>query len=78
MAQQKIKLNARKAGSTAQQVLDALTPLNGVAAPAVNAKFIGQTYIDTATPAVYKAVKVGDATPANDWLRIDAYDASNS
>ena len=72
MAQQKIQVDALKAGSMAQIVLDKLTPLNGVAAPDVNAEFLGQVFIDTATPAVYIAVKVGDATPANDWVRTDA------
>lgn len=75
MPQQKINLVANKGGSTPGRVLDILTPLNGEAAPAVNANFLGQIFIDTVTPAVYVAVKVGDATPANDWLRIDAYDA---
>ena len=72
--QQKIKVSARKTGSMAQIVCDALTPLNGTTAPTVNATYLGQTFIDTATPAVYIAIKVGDATPANDWLRIDPYD----
>jgi hypothetical protein len=74
MSQQTIELKG-KGGADSRRVLDALTPLNGTAAPTVNAVFLGQIFIDTATPAVYMAIKVGDATPANDWQRIDAYDA---
>ncbi len=58
-------------GSRAMRVLDALTPINGVAAPAINAKFLGQIHIDTATPAAYMAVAVGSATPADDWKKLE-------
>jgi len=71
--QQVIKLVADN-GAKEMRVLETLTPKNTALAPAVNAAFLGQIHIDTATPAVYIAIKVGDATPANDWLRIDAYD----
>lgn len=74
MAQQKISL-LEDSGAKSFRVLEALTPINGTTAPAVNAKYLGQIFIDTATPAVYISIKVGDATPANDWMRIDAYDA---
>ena len=77
MPQQKIDLPVKHGGIkvSAQKVLEFLTPLNGTAAPAINALYLGQTYIDTATPAVYKSIAVGSVAPADDWLRIDAYDA---
>jgi hypothetical protein len=54
-------------GSRAMRVLDALTPINGVAAPAINATFIGQKYIDTVEKNVYVSTAVGSKVPANDW-----------
>jgi len=54
-------------GSRAMRVLDALTPINGVAAPAINATFIGQKYIDTVAKNVYVSIAVGSEVPANDW-----------
>ena len=54
-------------GSRAMRVLDALTPINGVAAPAINATFIGQKYIDTVAKNVYVSTAVGSEVPANDW-----------
>lgn len=54
-------------GSRAMRVLDALTPINGVAAPAINAEFLGQKYIDTVAKNVYVSTAVGSKVPANDW-----------
>ena len=68
MAQQ--KLTAAQFGAADQRVLDFLTPLNGVLAPAVNASFLGQTFIDTTAGKVYQAVKTDSATPANDWKQV--------
>ena len=68
MAQQ--KLTVEQFGAADQRVLDLLTPLNGVAAPAVNAKFLGQTFIDTVAGKVYQAVATDSATPANDWKQV--------
>ena len=51
-----------------------LTPLNGTGAPAVNAKYLGQIYVDD-TPgskAVYISVAVGSAIPSGDWEPADA------
>lgn len=58
-------------GAKAMRVLEALTPLTGTAAPAVNATFIGQTFVDTTAKKVYTSVAVGSATPANDWVAIN-------
>ncbi len=59
-------------GARVQRVLDALTPLFGAAAPAANAKYIGQLYVETTTPALYVSVATDSAVPANDWsLSID-------
>lgn len=65
MAQQKITYPDY--GSRVMRVLDALTPINGVAAPAINATFIGQKYIDTVAKNVYVSIAVGSEVPANDW-----------
>lgn len=71
MAQQQIKLLADN-GAKEMRVLEALTPINNSTAPAVNAKYIGQIYVKehATTPEIYIAVKVGDATPANDWKKV--------
>lgn len=71
MPQQTIPIT-RSFGADSRRVLDALTPVNGTAAPAVNAIFLGQIFINTTPtpPDVYVAVKVGDETPANDWKQL--------
>lgn len=66
---QKIKLLS-DTGAKSMRVLDVLAPLTGVAAPAVNANFIGQTFVDTVTPAIYMSVKTGSAAPADDWKKM--------
>lgn len=71
MAQQVIKLKS-DVGSKAFRVLDMLTPKNGVVGPAVNADYLGQIHVDTAAKAVYIAIAVGSATPANDWQKMSA------
>lgn len=68
MAKQKVKVGT--IGATAMRVLEALTPMTGVAAPAVNAEFIGQVFVDTVTPAVYVSVAVGSVAAANDWKKV--------
>lgn len=68
MAQQ--KLIAEQFGAADQRVLDMLTPLNGEAAPAVNAKFIGQLFVDTVAGVVYIS-KATDSDPATgDWVAL--------
>ena len=57
-------------GSRVMRVLDALTPINGTAAPAVNAKYLGQIYVDEVAKKGYMAVAVGSTTPADDWKEI--------
>ena len=66
MSQQKITYPDY--GSRAMRVLDALTPINGVAAPAINAEFLGQKYIDTVAKNVYVSIAVGSVAPADDWI----------
>ena len=68
MPQQKITFP--DAGAKAMRVLNALTPINGEAAPAVNAAYFGQIYVDTVAKKGYMAVAVGSATPADDWEQI--------
>lgn len=71
MAQQTIALRS-DTGAKEMRVLEVLTPKNDASAPAVNAEYIGQVFVKThaTTPVVYVAVKVGDATPANDWKAV--------
>jgi hypothetical protein len=61
------KISIGKSGSTAMRVLEALAPLTGTTPPAVNATFIGQTYVDTAAKVVYVSIAKGSAEAANDW-----------
>jgi hypothetical protein len=68
MTQQVIKVGA--SGADSRRVLEALTPLNGVTAPTVNASFLGQIYINTAKGEVHQAVAVGSTIAANDWQKL--------
>lgn len=49
-----------------------IMPLYGAGAPAVNAAFFGQLYIDTTGDFVYVAIAVDSAAPADDWKKIAA------
>lgn len=69
MPQQRILLLG-DTGSKSMRVLEALTPLNGAGAPAVNAKFLGQVYINQTNSSVYMAVAVGSVVKADDWQKI--------
>lgn len=69
MARQRISLLG-DTGAKAMRVLEVLTPVNDVVAPAVNADFIGQIYVNTAGTTAFIAVAVKSATPANDWKQI--------
>ena len=68
MAQQKIKYQDK--GARVQRVLEALTPLNGTAAPAVQAAFLGQQFIDTVAKKAYIAIATDSVDPADDWKEI--------
>ena len=57
-------------GALELRVLDLLTPMTGETAPAVNAKFIGQTFINTAAGKQYVAVAVGSVTAGDDWVAV--------
>jgi hypothetical protein len=48
------------------KINDNLVPVSGVVAPTLNAVYIGQLYVDTATPALYYAKSVGSS--AADWV----------
>lgn len=69
MAQQKIT-PAVNNGSDSRRVLDTVTPRNGTGAPATNASYLGQIYVDETADAAYVSIAVGSATPANDWKKI--------
>ena len=68
MSQQKITYPDY--GSRAMRVLDALTPINGVAAPAAHAAYIGQVYVDTVAKKGYIAMAIDSEVPADDWKEI--------
>lgn len=57
-------------GARVQRALEAVTPINDAVAPAINATYIGQIYVDETTPKVYISVAVGSETPANDWKEL--------
>ena len=65
MSRQKIELVDN--GAKSMRVLDALTPVNGSVAPAVNAEFLGQIYVDEVSKSVYISTAVGSTVKANDW-----------
>lgn len=54
-------------GHRAYRVAELLAPQTGTAAPAVNATFVGQKFIDTTANKVYISGAVGSTTPADDW-----------
>jgi len=64
-------------GADSRRVLEAVTPLTGDGAPAVQASYLGQTYVDTtSTPrAAYKSVAIDSVDPADDWLPIPNLEA---
>lgn len=68
MAQQ--KLVTEKFGAADQRVVDFFTPLNGTAAPAVQASFLGQMFVDTTAGDVYFSVATDSEVPANDWIKV--------
>jgi hypothetical protein len=68
MAQQKISITDN--GSRAMRVLEAVTPVNAAGAPAVNAKFLGQIYVNETDHSVYVAKLVGSVAPADDWMKV--------
>lgn len=57
-------------GAREYRVAEMLAPMVGVIAPATNALFIGQEYVDTALGKKYYAVATDSATPADDWAEI--------
>lgn len=69
MAQQKITLRSG-AGADSRRVLDVLTPVTEAGAPAVNATYLGQVYINQTNGDIYMSVAVGSETKANDWVKM--------
>ena len=57
-------------GSRVMRALGAVTPINGATAPTVNAKYLGQIYVDEIAKTAYIAVAVGSEIPAGDWEQI--------
>ena len=70
MSQQVITIGNN--GADSRRVLDALTPVNGVAAPAVHAKYLGQVFVDTVAAKVYIAIATASTDPADDWMELAA------
>lgn len=48
----------------------ALVPLTGVAAPAAQAAFVGQIFIDTVLVKAYISIANDSVSPADDWKEI--------
>ena len=71
MSQQKIELLG-DTGAKSFRVLEAVTPVNGTAAPAVNAKYLGQVFIDATAKNAYIAIAVESVDPTDDWKLITA------
>lgn len=71
MLQQKITLLS-DTGAKEMRVLEAVTPVNGVLAPAVNAKYLGQIFIDATAGDAYIAIATASVDPADDWKKITA------
>lgn len=69
MAKQIIKVGGT--GSDSRRVLEALTPLTGVAAPAAHADYIGQTFVDTVTGSIYTSVAIDSVSAADDWKKVN-------
>lgn len=59
-------------GAKSMRVLELLSPLQGDGAPAENATFVGQTYVDTTVGNVYVAVATDSVAPADDWVQTNA------
>lgn len=57
-------------GALELRVLDLLAPLTGTAAPATQAEFIGQSFIDTTASKVYISVAIDSVAPADDWVEL--------
>lgn len=68
MAQQKIEVG--QYGADARRVLDSVTPVNREVAPAMNAKYIGQVYVNTDAGTAYISIAVGSEVMANDWAQV--------
>jgi len=69
MAQQKIAVE--NFGADSRRVLDALTPINGVAAPAVHADYIGQIFVDEVLGDTYISVATDSVSAADDWVKFE-------
>lgn len=50
------------------KINDNLVPLSGVVAPTNSAVYIGQLYVNTATPTLYYAKSIGSG--AADWVSV--------
>ncbi len=73
MAKQDIKalvLGDNFYGALELRVLDILTPLVGVTAPAENAEFVGQKFIDTVAGKQYFSIATDSVAPADDWVLV--------
>ncbi len=57
-------------GAADRRVIEMFTPKNGIIAPAMQADFLGQIFVDTVAGIVYVAKATDSATPANDWVRV--------
>ena len=66
----KQEINFPDNGSRAMRVLEAVTPINEETAPAINAQYLGQIYVDSVAKKIYMAVAIDSEVPADDWQQI--------
>lgn len=64
------KITFKDNGAKSMRVLEALTPLTGIVAPAAHAAFIGQLYVDTVATKAYISVAIDSELAADDWKEI--------
>ncbi len=66
----KQEINFPDNGSRAMRVLEAVTPINEETAPAINAQYLGQIYVDSVAKKIYMAVTIDSEVPADDWQQV--------
>lgn len=52
------------------QIAECFAPQSGSGAPAVAARFLGDSYMDEDTTEYYRAIAYASADPADDWVKI--------
>lgn len=66
----KQEINFPDNGSRAMRVLEAVTPINEETAPAINAQYLGQIYVDSDAKTAYISIAVDSEVPGDDWQQV--------